>query len=113
MHVSGIWRQCVVESEEAVALDQAGQTNVIVLCCDCCNLVTHFVMSADNKQDTVLPKSEVMRLLKDPSSLVQLRDSTAMLRSKRQVRSSFHVVSSLALLVAPAYTSLSHASNAA
>ena len=50
-------------------------------------------MAADNKQDTVLPKSEVMSLLKDPSSLVQLRDSTAMLRSKRQVRNNYHVVS--------------------
>lgn len=50
-------------------------------------------VTLNNKQDTVLPKSEVMSLLKDPSSLVQLRDSTAMLRSKRQVRKSYHVAS--------------------
>ena len=46
-----------------------------------------------DKPNTELPKAEIMSLLKDPSSLVQVRDSTSTLQGNKQIRNSFHVVS--------------------
>lgn len=34
-----------------------------------------------------------MSLLKDPSSLVRVRDSTSKIQSNKQIRNTFHVVS--------------------
>lgn len=45
-----------------------------------------------DKPNTELPKADIMGLLKDPSSLVQVRDSSSSLRGNKQIRNSFHVV---------------------
>ncbi len=46
-----------------------------------------------DKPNTELPKAEIMSLLKDPSSLVQVRDSISTLQGNKHIRNSFHVVS--------------------
>ncbi len=46
-----------------------------------------------DKPATELPKAEIMSLLKDPSSLVQVRDSISTLQGNKHIRNSFHVVS--------------------
>ncbi|KAA6426441.1 MAG: sister chromatid cohesion 1 4 [Trebouxia sp. A1-2] len=48
---------------------------------------------ASNKPNTELPKAEIMSLLKDPSSLVQVRDSISTLQGNKQIQNSFHVAS--------------------
>lgn len=48
---------------------------------------------ASNKPNTELPKAEIMSLLKDPSSLVQVRDSISTLQGNKHIRNSFHVAS--------------------
>lgn len=45
-----------------------------------------------DKPATELPKAEIMSLLKDPSSLVQVRDSISTLQGNKHIRNSFHVV---------------------
>lgn len=50
-------------------------------------------VTTNNKSNTELPKADIMSLLKDPSSLVRVRDSTSKIQSNKQIRNTFHVAS--------------------